>query len=248
MHWHMMTPINSGLWFEFAFWSLSVVPIVGIIPHQKYITCIDTWYIFSRTPTTSGAPPVWPGIYVKPLLEPIVEITCGAPLWPGICAHCGDAGYHSLLTRWHRQQVALHLHTGELLIDQKQQNWRAPNGPKTAKLKSSLWTKNSKTEELLMDQKQQNWRAPNGPKTAKMWLVFLLCQFWNSVVEKLNMMQISKVETKLFSELNAATTSFLNLSLFSAWSTIVPQPVRRRQTELDYLACNPVAQLFGLSQ
>ena len=214
MHWHMMTPINSGLWFEFAFWSLSVVPIVGIIPHQKYITCIDTWYIFSRTPTTSGAPPVWPGIYVKPLLEPIVEITCGAPLWPGICAHCGDAGYHSLLTRWHRQQVAVHLHTGELLIDQK----------------------------------QQNWRAPNGPKTAKMWLVFLLCQFWNSVVEKLNMMQISKVETKLFSELNAPTTSFLNLSLFSAWSTIVPQPVRRRQTELDYLACNPVAQLFGLSQ
>ena len=214
MHWHMMTPINSGLWFEFAFWSLSVVPIVGIIPHQKYITCIDTWYIFSRTPTTSGAPPVWPGIYVKPLLEPIVEITCGAPLWPGICAHCGDAGYHSLLTRWHRQQVAVHLHTGE----------------------------------LLMDQKQQNWRAPNGPKTAKMWLVFLLCQFWNSVVEKLNMMQISKEETKLFSELNAPTTSFLNLSLFSAWSTIVPQPVRRRQTELDYLACNPVAQLFGLSQ
>ena len=77
---------------------------------------------FSRTPTTSGAPPVWPGIYVKPLLEPIVEITCGAPLWPGICAHCGDAGYHSLLTRWHRQQVAVHLHTGELLMDQKQQN------------------------------------------------------------------------------------------------------------------------------
>ena len=146
MHWHMMTPINSGLWFEFTFWSLSVVPIVGIIPHQKYITCIDTWYIFSRTPTTSGAPPVWPGIYVKPLLEPIVEITCGAPLWPGICAHCGDAGYHSLLTRWHRQQVAVHLHTGELLMDQKQQNWRAP----------------------IMDQKQQNWRAPNGPKTAKL--------------------------------------------------------------------------------
>ena len=214
MHWHMMTPINSGLWFEFTFWSLSLVPIVDIIPHQKYITCIDTWYIFSRTPTTSGAPPVWPGIYVKPLLEPIVEITCGAPLWPGICAHCGDAGYHSLLTRWHRQQLAVHLHTGE----------------------------------LLMDQKQQNWRAPNGPKTTKMWLVFLLCQFWNSVVEKLNMRQISKVETKLFSELNAPTTSFLNLSLFSAWSTIVPQPVRHRQTELDYLACNPVAQLFGLSQ
>ena len=40
-------------------------------------------------------------------------------------------------------------------MDQKQQNWRAPNGPKTAKLKTSLWTKNSKTEELLMDQKQQ---------------------------------------------------------------------------------------------
>ena len=42
-----------------------------------------------------------------------------------------------------------------------------------------------------MDQKQQNWRAPNGPKTAKMWLVFLLCQIWNSVLDKLNMMQIS---------------------------------------------------------